>query len=65
MARNPKRCKVGWMPLHSAGREKILTPTFGVSAHSLTCTLPRPAAAPHTTLMRGAARLPGALTRKP
>ena len=28
-------------------------------------TLPRPAAAPHTILMRGAARLPGALTRKP
>ena len=38
---------------------------LGVSAHGLARTLPRPAAAPHTTLMRGAARLPGALTRKP
>ena len=38
---------------------------LGVKAQGLMCTLPRPAAAPHATLMRGAARLPGALTRKP
>ena len=41
------------MPLHSAGREVILTPT-AASAHKVSCArLPRPAAAPHTTLMRG------------
>ena len=52
------------MPLHSAGWEKILTPILA-SAHKVPrARLPRPAAAPHTTLMRGAARLPGALTRK-
>ena len=61
----PKRCEVGWMPLHSAGREKGPDADLGVRARSLMCALPRPAAAPHTTLMRGAARLPGAFTRKP
>ena len=36
LARNPKRCKVGWMPLHSAGRGRILTPTRA-SARKVSC----------------------------
>ena len=57
---------VSWVDAASQrGVGKDSDANLGVSAQGLMCTLPRPAAAPHSTLMRGAARLPGARTRKP